>query len=339
MLRDWWNPSRSMSLTGACGRLFSYLDTQITRLAGPNFPQIPINRPHAPVNDMLRDGFHQSAVHRGVAPYRPNSLDGGCPFTAGAAEGAYVEVPLEVSGRKVREAPASFADHFSQPRLFWLSMSPVEREHIIAAYTFELGKCYEQAVKERYLRVLANIDSVLCAQVAEGLGLPAPAASEPLAESPPSPALSQVGQTWPADGRIIGIVAGESDVAALGAVRTLPAQRTFVTARSVEFDALLVAGAPAPGKDAYGARDAKAAGGADAPVDPRVLLMIAETYRHGKPLGGWGTAAQAFSEAGVPAQAPGVLLGEDGTSVLRETLQFLGAHRVWDRFPAAASLT
>jgi catalase len=346
------------------GRLFSYLDTQITRLAGPNFAQIPINRPHAPVNDMLRDGFHQSAVHRGIAPYRPNSLDGGCPFTAGAADGAYVEVPLEVSGRKVREAPASFADHFSQPRLFWLSMSPVEREHIIAAYTFELGKCYEQAVKERYLRVLANIDSVLCAQVAEGLGLPAPAASEPLAESPPSPALSQVGQTWPTDGRIIGIVADGADgadVAALGAVRqavldggmvpliiaptggmlggTLPVQRTFVTARSVEFDALLVAGAPAPGKDAYGARDAKAGGGADAPVDPRVLLMIAETYRHGKPVGGWGKASQAFSEAGVPAQAPGVLLGDDGPSVLQETLGFLAAHRVWDRFPAAASLT
>ncbi|GGP03935.1 catalase [Nonomuraea glycinis] len=347
------------------GRLFSYLDTQITRLAGPNFAQIPINRPHAPVNDMLRDGFHQTAVHRGVAPYRPNSLDGGCPFTAGAAEGAYVEVPLEVSGRKVREAPASYADHFSQARLFWLSMSPVEREHIIAAYTFELGKCYEQAVKERYLGVLANIDSVLCRQVAEGLGLPAPAASQPLADSPPSPALSQIGQTWPADGRIIGIVAGDGDgngdVAALGAVRqavldgglvpliiaptggklggTLPVQRTFVTARSVEFDALLVAGAPAPGKDAYGARDAKAAGGADAPVDPRVLLLIAEVYRHGKPLGGWGTASQAFSEAGVPAQAPGVLLGDDGTSVLRETLELLGTHRVWDRFPAAASLT
>ncbi|MGI5267751.1 catalase [Nonomuraea sp. CA-218870] len=343
------------------GRLFSYLDTQITRLAGPNFPQIPINRPHAPVNDMQRDGFHQTAVHRGVAPYRPNSLDGGCPFTAGADQGAFVEVPVEVSGRKVREAPASYDDHFSQARLFWLSMSPVEREHIVAAYTFELGKCYEQAVKERYLRVLANIDPVLCRQVAEGLGLPAPDASQPLADPSPSPALSQVGQTWPTDGRIIGIIAGDDDAEAVGAVRqavldagmvpliiaptggmlggTLPVQRTFTTARSVEFDALLVASAPAPGKDAYGARDAKAGGGADSPIDPRVLLLITEAYRHAKPIGGWGAASQVLSQAGIPAQAPGVVVADDGPSALDGTLRFLAAHRVWDRFPAAAALT
>ncbi|WP_338320212.1 catalase, partial [Streptomyces lonarensis] len=109
------------------GRLHSYLDTQISRLGGPNFAQLPINRPHVPVNDMLRDGRHQSAVHRGVAPYRPNSLDGGCPFLAGATEGAFVEAPVTVpEASKVRRAPASYDDHFSQPRLFWLSMTPVE---------------------------------------------------------------------------------------------------------------------------------------------------------------------------------------------------------------------
>ncbi len=170
------------------GRLFSYLDTQITRLGGPNFPQLPINRPHAPVNDMLRDGMHQTAVHRGVAPYRPNSLDGGCPFLAGADTGAFVETPVRVpEAAKVREAPESFADHFSQPRRFWLSMSPIEREHIIAAYTFELGKCYEQAVKERALQVLANIDPNLCAEVATGLGLPAPSRPCPWPRSRPAP--------------------------------------------------------------------------------------------------------------------------------------------------------
>src|SRR5690606_23281342 len=133
--------------------------------------------------------------------------------------------------------------------------------------------------------------------------------SEPLANPQPSPALSQVGQTWPTDGRIIGIVAGDGDVAAVGAVRqavldggmvplvigptggmlggTLPVQRTYVTARSVEFDALPVASAPPPGKDAYGARDAKAGGGANSPVEPRAVQLIAEAYRHAKPIGGW----------------------------------------------------
>src|SRR4051794_18001054 len=185
------------------GRLFSYLDTQITRLGGPNFPQLPINRPHAPVNDMLRDGMHQTAVHRGVAPYRPNSLDGGCPFLAGTDTGAYIEAPVEVpAAQKTRNAAASFDDHFSQARLFWHSMTPTEREHIVAAYTFELNKCYETTIKERSLTVLANIDSDLCAQVATGLGLPVPQATIATAQVLPSPALSQLGGSWPLDGRI-----------------------------------------------------------------------------------------------------------------------------------------
>jgi catalase len=343
------------------GRLFSYLDTQITRLGGPNFEQIPVNRPHAPVNSMHRDGFHQSAAHAGVAPYKPNSLDGGCPFFAGTGDHALIEAPVEVpAARKVREAPASFADHFTQPRLFWLSLSPVEREHVIAAYTFELGKCYEQAIKERNLDVLAQVDPYLCEQVAAGLGLPAPKGSA-LPGVQPSPALSQVGQTWPVKGRIIGIIAGPGgDLKALGTIRQaildadmvplviapsggalghgrgeVTVQRTFATARSVEYDALLLAGAPGTGADAFGARDAKVGNGTTDPAvaDPRVLLMLAEAYRHAKPIAGWDDAQQVLSAAGIPAQAPGVLAGEDATQVLTATIGLLGQHRVWDRFP------
>ncbi|MYX43117.1 catalase, partial [Streptomyces sp. SID89] len=347
------------------GRLFSYLDTQITRLGGPNFPQIPINRPHAPVNDMLRDSFHQTAVHRGVAPYRPNSLDGGCPFLAGADTGAYIETPVTVpEGKKVREAPESFADHFSQPRRFWLSMSPVEREHIIGAYTFELGKCYEQSIKERGLQVLANIDPELCAEVAAGLGLPAPSATVPLADVEPSPALSQVGHTWPTDGRIVGIVTGpDGDLEGVRAVRdavlaagmvplvvaptggtlgdgadALTVQRTYATARSVEFDAVLLAGAPGVGADAYGARDAKSglATVQQATYDPRVALLLSEAFRHGKAIGAWKGAEAALEAAGVPADAPGVIVGDSGTTTLEQVVRLLGAHRVWERFPAQA---
>ena len=153
-------------------RLFSYVDTQLHAARRAELHQIPINRPHAPVNDMFRDGFHQHAVHAGVAPYKPNSLDGGCPFFAGADDRAPSRTrPVRVAeATKVRDNPASFDDHFSQARLFWLSMTPVEKEHIIRAYTFELGKCYEQAIKERQLQRLANIDPVLCQEVATGLG-------------------------------------------------------------------------------------------------------------------------------------------------------------------------
>ncbi|GHF86248.1 hypothetical protein GCM10018787_38750 [Streptomyces thermodiastaticus] len=345
------------------GRLFSYLDTQITRLGGPNFPQIPINRPHAPVNDMLRDSFHQTAVHRGVAPYRPNSLDGGCPFTADGANGAFVETPVRVpEATKVRAAPESFQDHFSQPRRFWLSMSPVEREHIIGAYTFELGKCYERAVKERALQVLANIDADLCARVAEGLGLPVPEPTVPPADVQPSPALSQVGRTWPTDGRVIGIVTGpDGDLDGVRAVReavlaggmvplvvspaggtlgdgadALTVQRTYATARSVEFDAVLLAGAPGVGADAYGARDAKSPlpSVGQATQDPRVSLLLSEAFRHGKAIGGWKGAEAALEAAGVPVDAPGVIVGDSGTATLEQVVGLLAAHRVWARFPA-----
>ncbi|MER5633315.1 catalase [Streptomyces nitrosporeus] len=342
------------------GRLFSYVDTQLTRLGGPNFPQLPINRTHAPVNDMLRDGMHQTAVHRGVAPYRPNSLDGGCPFHAGADTRAFIEVPAEVEGRKVREAPESFDDHFSQPRLFWLSMSPVEREHIIGAYTFELGKCYEQAVKERGLKVLARIDGELCRKVAAGLGLPVPEPDGPLADPEPSPALSQVGSVWPVDGRIIGIVAGrDADLDGVRAVRTavleagmvplviapaggvldadgepVTVQRTFATARSVEFDAVLLAGAPGSGADVAGARGTRSGG--EPGADPRVLVLLDEAYRHGKAIGSWAGGEPVLAAAGVPGDAPGVVNGGTATGVLEEITRLLGEHRVWDRFPAAS---
>ena len=179
---------------------------------------------------MLRDGFHQHAVHGGVAPYQPNTLDGGCPFFAGADDGAFVDVAGARCRprRKVRANPASYDDHYSQARMFWRSMTPVEQEHIVLAYTFELGKVYEQAIKERQLLALANIDPDLCQQVATGLGLPAPDADVERRRTPtPSPALSQVGGEWPADGRIVGIVvdAGRRPRTACEAVRPHAAGR------------------------------------------------------------------------------------------------------------------
>ena len=175
-------------------RLFSYLDTQISRLGGPNFAQIPINRPHAPVNDMLRDGMHQTADFVGVAPYRPNSLDGGCPFTAGADMGAFIEVPQPVAAaRKVRESPTSFEDHTSQARLFWNSLTDSERAHVASAFTFELSKVELKQVQPRMVGNLRNVDEELAKRVADAIGIELPnkakVAREPI-DMKPSPALS-----------------------------------------------------------------------------------------------------------------------------------------------------
>jgi catalase len=341
-------------------RLFSYLDTQISRLGGPNFAQIPINRPHAPVNDMLRDGMHQTAVHAGVAPYRPNSLDGGCPFLAGQDMGAFVDVPEAVAESvKERRNPASFDDHYSQARLFFRSLGAVEQDHVIQAYTFELGKCFETPIRERQLQALANIDAGLCAAVAAGLGMPAPEATEQVPDRDLSPALSQLGATWPVAGRVVGIITdSSSDLAQVAAARTaldgegmvplviaptggtlsgdglsLTVQRTFLTARSTEFDALIVAGGQVPAPDATAGRDAKAGNPAGSP-DPRVALMLSEAYRHAKAIGAWGSGSDVLAAAGIPAEAPGISAGDAGAPVAAGISSLLAAHRAWDRFPA-----
>jgi catalase len=344
-------------------RLFSYLDTQISRLGGPNFGQIPINRPQAPVNDMLRDGMHQTAVHGGVAPYHPNSLDGGCPFLAGSDIGAFIDVPEELAASiKERKSPASFDDHFSQPRLFFRSLTPVEQDHVIQAYTFELGKCYEKPIRERQLLALANIDAGLCAAVAQGLGMPAPAATAEVADAEPSPALSQLGGTWPVKGRVVGIVADESsDLETVRAARDaldaagivplviapsggflgadgdggIAVQRTYLTARSTEFDAVLMAGSALPAADAEQGLDAKA-GEPGVSVDPRVALLVSESFRHAKAIGGWGSGTAVVDGSTIPQDSPGVVFGDSAEDVVSQITELLAAHRAWDRFPAAS---
>jgi catalase len=346
-------------------RLFSYIDTQLTRLGGPNFNQIPINRPQAPVNDMLRDGYHQHAVHAGVAPYRPNSLDGGCPFHAANEDRPFVEVPALVQeSTKVRAQSRSFDDHFSQARLFYHSMSPVEQDHIKGAYAFELAKCYEQAVRERQLQCLANIDEELCSAVASALGLPAPAATIELSDVETSPALSQVGTPYPADGRKVGIVVDAAsdpvDVAAVvagvegfsmvpfviaprgGTLGDTVVSRTYATARSFEYDALLLLGG-APADDAVPGLDARAGGqgGAGSPTDPRLVLLVGEMWRHSKVLGALGSAGSAVLEAsGVREGDAGVVTAEQAGSpagLLAEVAELLTLHRVWDRFTPASA--
>jgi len=154
-------------------RLFSYLDTQLSRLGGPNFGQLPINQPQAPVNDNLRDGMHQTLLHESPAPYFPNSIAGGCPFQADPSI-AYVESPVPAQGVEERVFPASFDDHFSQAAMFYRSLTPLEQQHIIEAIAFELGKCKEMAIRERELAVLAQVDAGLAAGIGELLGLTPP---------------------------------------------------------------------------------------------------------------------------------------------------------------------
>jgi catalase len=156
------------------GRLFSYLDTQLIRLGGPNFHEIPINRPVAPIHNNQRDGFMRQTVNRGQTSYEPNTLRGGCPFQAGVDMSGFASYAERIDAQKVRARSASFFDHFSQATLFYNSQSAPEKNHIIRALRFELGKVETPAIRERMLGLLAQVDKGLAQAVGDGLGLAVP---------------------------------------------------------------------------------------------------------------------------------------------------------------------
>jgi catalase len=152
------------------GRIHSYVDTQLTRLGGANFHEIPINSPLAQVHNNQRDGLHRQAINRGRVAYEPNSLAGGCPFQAGSR--GFVSYAEHIDASKVRGKPELFAEHYGQARLFWHSQTPVEQRHIVDAFRFELTRVQTPAIRTRIVAGLANVDAGLARAVAAGLGIP-----------------------------------------------------------------------------------------------------------------------------------------------------------------------
>jgi catalase len=186
------------------GRIHSYVDTQISRLGGPNFHELPINAPVAASHNNQRDGMHRQGVARGRVAYEPNSLGGGCPFQAGMQ--GFRSFSQPIADDKVRGKPEKFADHYTQASLFWHSQSPIEKAHIVRGFRFELSKVQVPAIRERALSMIANVDSELVEAVAQGLGLAVPQpmkkALDKVArpEVKVSPALSLF--ALPGDGRV-----------------------------------------------------------------------------------------------------------------------------------------
>lgn len=168
------------------GRLFSYTDTQLLRLGGPNFHEIPINRPVVPIHNNQRDGHMRQQINKGKTSYNPNSIGGGCPFQAGMMQGGFTSYTERIDAKKVRERSRSFFDHFSQARLFFNSQSDAEKNHIVDAFSFELGKVTIKEIRERMLGILSLVDKQLAAGVAFNLGLHVPPPEKPINKSVPA---------------------------------------------------------------------------------------------------------------------------------------------------------
>lgn len=157
------------------GRIFSYTDTQLNRLGSPNFHEIPINRPIIPVHNNQRDGRMRQTISSDITSYNPNTISNGCPFQSKIANGGFNSFGQTNHGNKERIRSDSFFDHFSQAKLFYNSQSTYEKNHIIDAFTFELGKVERRTICERVLGILSLVDKTLAINVANGLGLDVPA--------------------------------------------------------------------------------------------------------------------------------------------------------------------
>lgn len=340
------------------GRIHSYADTQISRLGGPNFHEIPINAPLVPVHNNQRDGMHRQSIARGRVSYEPNSLGGGCPFQAGAAHG-FVTVPEKLRAKeeqaKVRAKPEKFADHYTQATLFFDSQTPVEQAHIAAAFRFELSKVQVPAIRERMVSSLRNVSEPLAKRVAAGLGIKTlPDAMPKALEHPPKPEVTKSPtlslKARPGDGSITarkvailvapGIVGQTAlDVHAallaegavprfvgphIGSIEAadgvkLEADASFENEPGVLFDGLVL-------PDGADGVDELASVG-------QAMDFVTDQYRHAKPIMVMGASAKLLDQAGISVDLPdgqadpGIVV-DDGTGTETQVfIKALAAHR------------
>ena len=305
------------------GRIHSYLDTQITRLGGANFHEIPVNAPLVPVHNNQRDGIHRVGRPTGRVAYEPNSLAGGCPFQAGAA--GFVSHPQPVEGNKLRGKPEKFNDHYTQATLFWMSQTPTEQAHIAAAFRFELSKLTVPEIRQRMVASLLNVSTELAATVALGLGIKLPKAMPRLLARPAqpevekSPALSL--HALPGDGgirtrQVAVLVAEGVDAGGLLAVQAalleagakahviatrlgpvvakggahIEATGTFENSAPVLFDGVVLPDG--------------AAGVARLGAQVEVMDFISKQYRHGKTILALGASQSLLQQAGINLKTP-----------------------------------
>ncbi|WP_174615950.1 catalase [Virgibacillus ihumii] len=322
------------------GRLFSYTDTQLIRLGGPNFHELPINRPVSPFHNNQRDGYGRQTINVGKTSYHNNSIASNTPSVATEAEGGYAHYQEKVDGRKIQARSESFKDHFSQATLFYNSMTDVEKTHIKEAFSFELGMVNDKSIRQQVVNMITNINLELSQEVAANIGVQVPTeGGSNVTKS--SPALSQANTVNKPDTMKIGVLlddgfTGEAVQKVLDGLKenkTYPtvissklgkihgddgteieAVGTFDTGHPVLFDAVYVAG---------GAET-------DANFQKQAGYFVTEMFNHYKPIGATGEGIAILHEAGITDVA-GVVTGEDVEQFLSAYVDAVSQHRHWNR--------
>ncbi|WP_063008037.1 catalase [Nocardia kruczakiae] len=332
------------------GRNFSYLDTQLKRLGGPNFTHLPVNAPKCPFATFQQDGHMAMVNPKGRVNYEPNSWPDDIKGPREDPERGFTTYPETISGPKRRLRPESFADHYSQARQFFVSQTSIEQQHIIEAFVFELSKCDRVEIRARVVGALRNVHEDLATAVADGLGLaelpePARCAREPITDLPPSPALSIV-RNGPDSvaGRKIGVLVTDGvDAKAFAEVRdAVQAEQAILEVVAPKVGGVTtgdggrieadqkIDGGPSVLYDAVVIL-ATEAGAAELATVPPARDFVSDAYAHGKFIA-HRNAGALFAAAGLTGELDaGVMDLAAGASVA----DFLGRCRevrYWARF-------
>jgi catalase len=329
------------------GRNFSYLDTQLKRLGGPNFTHIPINAPKCPFAHFQQDGHMAMRNPVGRVNYQPNSWNEGPRESPQKGFPAFAD---QVEGQRARLRAESFADHYSQARQFFISQTVTEQRHIVMALTFELSKCENPVIRERMISHLLNVDETLGAAVADKLGIkqlpePADAAVRPRDDLPASPALSII-KNGPDSfaGRKVGVlVSPGADAALLKKLQTAIEKEGAV----MEVVAPKVGGVEAADGSWVEARH-MIDGGPSVLFDAVALILteegaerltgeaaardfVADAFTHCKFIGFTTGATPLLQKAGVDPEADEGLIGLDNPKGIASFIQSCRRLRLWSR--------
>lgn len=346
------------------GRLFSYLDTQLIRLGGPNFHEIPINRPLAPIANNQREGYHRTTINIGKTSYFPNTVGENLPRPASAEEGGYVHYMEKVEGRKIRARSEKFKDFFSQAKLFWNSMSEPEKKHIIDAFHFEVGKVNDKNIRKAVVDLFNNVDGDLAIEISKGVGVPAPErkGGSPVTKESPNVSqersehtvkntiktrkiailaedgfdykdVSQVLQALQAGGAKAHIISKHQGMLKSSSGEKLEVDKSYVTTASVLYDAVYIPG----GKDNMETMR----------LQGDAIHFVNEAFRHCKPLGATGEGVELFKIADLPyikfaeQKSADKVVSDKGVVTSRSSMNIgsfndsfitaIAKHRHWDR--------
>ena len=323
------------------GRLFAYRDTQHHRLGSPNYDELPINKPLCPFHNNTRRGFMRYRIDVDHVNYHNNELAGNTPFTTPPQEGGFLEYPKPVEGRVGRWRNESFNDFFTQVRIFWNSLTPIEKQHTIDGFSYQLGKVVSEEVRQRNVDLLVNVDKTLADIVADNIGVERPSGTH-VPVSTRYPSLSQENTPKYAQTQWVGVVIGDGfngqevkrtieflknngvfvDLVSdkLGTVTgddgtKLEVSYTFITSSPYLFDTVYIVGGNARNQ---------------AKFMQNAFKYVQHAYSHFKPIG-IASTAQNYIRRSSNNNLAGVVFAGNNPNFEKEFLQAIAQQRFWDR--------